>query len=69
MQTMQEPEENDSPMRSTSGSVIFLELQSTTALSTYEAEYYAVGKTAQLVAENREKFSGIKFCSISYNCY
>jgi hypothetical protein len=66
-----EPEENDSPMRSTSGSVIFLdgigpintkvELQSTTALSTCEAEYYAVGKTAQLVAENREKLAELNF--------
>jgi aspartate oxidase len=36
-------------------------LQSTIALSTCEAEYYAVGKTAQLVAENREKLAELNF--------
>jgi hypothetical protein len=66
-----EPEENDAAMRSTSGSVLFIdgvgpicakvELQTTTALSTCEAEYYAVGKTAQMVLENREKLAELNF--------
>jgi hypothetical protein len=66
-----EPEENDLPMRSASGSVVFLdgigpictrvELQPTIALSTSEAEYVAVGKTSQLVSSFRQQLEEMNF--------